>query len=92
MKIFTVYDVKAEAYLQPYFSSTTATAQRAFQAAANNVDHDFNRFAEDYTLFEIGEWIEHEGTIQMLEAKKPLGNALAYIRPVNPVTEVEATG
>lgn len=78
MKIFTVYDAKAETYLQPFFSQNEATAQRAFQAAATDEDHDFSKFAEDYTLFEIGAWNDEGGEIKTLEAKKPLANAIQY--------------
>ena len=56
MRIFAIYDSKAEAYLQPFFSPTKATAIRSFTQAANDEKTDFYRFAEDYTLFEIGEW------------------------------------
>lgn len=87
MKIFTVYDVKAEAYLQPYFSVTTATAVRAFQAAANNTEHDFHRFAEDYTLFEIGTWDEATGDIVQFKAMIPLGTALQHIVPAHLVPD-----
>ncbi len=91
MKVFTVYDVKAEAYLQPYFSVTTATAVRAFTAAANNVDHDFHRFSEDYTLFEIGTWDEFSGDFIQFKAKIPLGTALQHIVPAHLVPNLEET-
>lgn len=57
-KIFSVYDAKAGAYLKPIFARNSAVALRMFEAAVNQEDHDFHRFAEDYTLFEIGEWDE----------------------------------
>lgn len=79
MKIFTVFDIKANCYLQPFFSQTEGTAIRAFQQAANDQEHDFHKFAEDYTLFELGEWHERSGQINMLPAIKPLGNAIQYI-------------
>lgn len=88
MKIFTVYDAKAEAYLQPFFSSTDGTAMRAFQAAATDAEHDFGKFAEDYTLFEIGQWDETEGSITMLDAKKPLANAIQF-RTTSPVAYLQ---
>lgn len=63
MKIFTVYDSKAKAYLQPFFSRTDATAVRDLKAAANTHDHQFNKYAEDYTLYVIGEFDEITGKI-----------------------------
>lgn len=94
MKIFTVFDIKANAYLMPWFSPTEGTAIRSFQQAANDQDHDFYKYAEDYTLFELGEWHEKSGTIMMLPAIKPLGNAIQFITttPITPIAPVEGTG
>ncbi len=78
MKVFSVYDEKAEAYLIPIFQLTTAVAVRAFAHAANSENHDFSRFAGDYTLFEIGVWDDKSGTIEFLAAHTNLGNALSY--------------
>lgn len=77
--IFTVFDSKAEAFLQPYFSPTEGTAIRAFASAANDKDHQFSRYAADYTLFQIGSWDDLDGTITMYPAKLPLGTALEHI-------------
>lgn len=86
-KIFTVYDAKAEAYLQPFFARNEGVAQRMFHQASLDEEHDFCRHAEDYTLFEMGVWNEDEGTIKMYEAMRPLGNALQFKRPVSLVEE-----
>ena len=78
MGVFAIYDSKAEAFLQPWFSPTKATAIRSFSQAANEETSDFNRFAEDYTLFEIGSWEPASGVLVMSEAKVPLGTALEF--------------
>lgn len=80
MKIFTVFDVKAERYIQPFFSPTEGTAMREFRMAANDEDHSFCKYAEDYTLFLMGEWDDENGVIDMLVAMKPLGNALQFMQ------------
>jgi len=81
MKVFSVYDVKAEAYLPPWVAQTTAVALRRFQATAQDANSDFARFAADYTIFEIGEWDEDSGSIVMYEAKHNLGTALQFTQP-----------
>ncbi len=80
MKIFSVYDDKADAYTQPFFATTAGVAIRQFQQAANEEGHQFNRHAADYTLFELGEFDEHTGAIYAIDggALKPHGNALQY--------------
>ena len=81
-KVFTVYDSKAEAYMQPFFSPTTGLAIRSFSEVANNKDHAFSKYPEDYTLFEIGEFNDIDGSIKMLDAKKSIGIALDYVQQV----------
>lgn len=84
MKVFSVYDVKAEAYLPPWVAQTTAVALRRFEATAGEPNSDFARFAADYTIFEIGEWNEDNGSIVMYEAKHNLGTALQFLQgPTN---------
>ncbi|AXH72221.1 MAG: nonstructural protein [Microviridae sp.] len=78
MKIYSVYDSKAEAYIQPIFSTNKATAIRSFAQAANDENTEFNRHAADYTLFEIGTWDEITGLITPDETKTPLGSALEH--------------
>lgn len=79
LKMFTVYDSKAEAFLQPFYAQTTGVAIRIFTAAANDAGHDFNRYAGDYSLFEIGEFDQQSGTLYPLEAQENLGLAITYI-------------
>lgn len=76
--IYTVYDVKAEAYLPPFFLQTDAVAKREFRKAANNPEHAFCVNAEDYTLFKIGTW--SDVTAEMTpHPPKSLGVALEYL-------------
>jgi len=63
MEIFTVYDSKAEAYLQPFFLKTKAMAIREITDAANNPEHQFGKYPQDYVLFHIGSYNEDTATI-----------------------------
>lgn len=78
-KIFTVYDSKAEAYLQPFFAETTGIATRDFEAAANDETHQFAKHAGDYTLFELGTFAEDTGQFTNLTTPINLGLALTYM-------------
>lgn len=80
MKMFAVYDSKAEAYLQPFFMPTKGQAIRAFQAAANKEGHDFNVYSADFTLFEIGEYDDSNGVVTPLPHKLNLGGAHEHIK------------
>lgn len=54
--IFSVFDSKAQAFLPPFFCVTRGVAVRNFRQAVLTAGHDFQRFASDYTLFELGEF------------------------------------
>ena len=78
-KVYAVYDSKAEAYLDPFYMMTDGLAIRAFQSAANDAQHDFHRFAADYTLFRIGSYHPETGFFTQDEAHTNLGTALQYV-------------
>ncbi len=77
--VFSVFDSKVGAFLTPFFCRNRAVALRSFTSAAQDVGSDFNRYAGDYTLFEIGEWMPEEGKWSPLEAKVNLGLASQFL-------------
>lgn len=79
LQVFAVYDSKAEAYLQPIFCVNRAVAIRSFTLAAQQEGHDFNRYAADYTLFQLGEWDPYSGNFNLLEKHSNLGKAAEFI-------------
>lgn len=79
LKMFTVYDAKAEAYLPPMFLTTKGLATRSFAAAVNDKGHDFNKYATDYSLYEIGEYDDSKGIVTMHAERMPLGSANEYL-------------
>lgn len=79
-QVFSIHDSKAEAFIQPFFSATIKTAMREFEQAVNTVDHQFNRFAGDYTLFHLGSFDSSTGRFEELEASANLGVALTYLK------------
>ena len=78
LKIFAIFDSKAEAYLPPFMMQATGLAIRTFQDMACDPKHQVGAHPEDYTLFEIGEYSQHDASIDMLEAKVPLGTGIEY--------------
>lgn len=84
-KIFAVYDSKAEAYVDFWLSPTTATAVRAFEAAAQDEGHEFHQFAADYTLMELGEWDNLNAEFTIRNAPFNLGTALTYRKALTDV-------
>jgi hypothetical protein len=79
VKVFSVYDSKAEAYLRPMFLQTKGLALRSFIEAVNDPKQDIHRYAADFTLFELGEWDDETGTMEMLPHRRNLGCALEFL-------------
>lgn len=77
-KMFTVYDSKLEAYLQPFFMASKGQAIRAFTDSVNDTTTQFNKHPEDFTLFEIGEYDDSKGQVSNLITPNSLGVALEY--------------
>jgi len=82
LKIFSVFDSKAGAFLQPFFSINVATASREFMSAAQDASHAFHRHSGDYELFLLGEWDQYEGMLKMYETKQSLGLASMFLNTV----------
>lgn len=85
MKIFTVYDSKAAAYLLPFYSENQQTAIRSFEGAVNDPDHQFNKFPQDFNLFELGSWNQSTAKFKLHKAPVHLGLAIEY--KTNPIAQ-----
>lgn len=84
LEMFAVFDVKAEAYLQPFFAMSTGVAVRMFEEAASDREHAFYKHAEDYTLFKVGEFYQDSGQLVPSDVLIPLGNAMQFRKIVEP--------
>jgi len=51
MKMFSCYDSKAEAYMQPFFMNAKGQALRAFADLVNDGQSQFSKHPEDFVLF-----------------------------------------
>lgn len=76
--VYTVYDSKAEAYLQPFYFSAKGQAIRAFTDMANDQNHQFYKHPEDYTLFELGSWEDSTASFHVLATPNSMGLALEF--------------
>lgn len=78
IKIFSVYDSKAEAFLPPLFMQSVGVARRSFGAAINEVGSDFNKYPGDFTLFELGEFNDSTAEFVLHDAPISLGVGVTY--------------
>jgi len=78
-KVYTVYDAKIEAYMNPFLMQTKGQAIRAFQDTINGKESQFSKHPEDFTLFEIGEYDDNKGHYTMHDVKISMGGAWEFV-------------
>lgn len=77
LEMFAVYDEKVKAFGVPIFVQHEGVAVRSFTATVWDSSTDFNKFAEDYTLFHLGTYDPDTGACQSLLAPRMVLSALS---------------
>jgi len=54
IELFSVYDMAAKRYMDPFPAPTIEFALRGFKDAVGTADHQFAKYPEDYSLFHVG--------------------------------------
>lgn len=75
-KMFAVRDSKANAFLQPFFSSANGSAIRALADAVNDGKSPIALHPEDYILYEVGTFDDNLGVIEPVSPIKLLAMAV----------------
>lgn len=89
LNIYTIYDQKAKAYLQPFFLTSDGQAIRMFMDNINSKDENtISNHPADYTLFKIGHYNDHDGHIESLPPR-PMGNGLEYMTDNSPISAIQ---
>lgn len=63
-KMYTIYDQKAEIYLDPFAFPTHGAALRAFGATVNDTESNIGKNPADYNLFYVGEWDDNSAVFE----------------------------
>lgn len=61
LKVFSVRDEKVEAFMTPFYGRARGEAMRSFLNAVADEGHQFAKNADDYVLYEIGEFDDQSG-------------------------------
>lgn len=78
--ICSVYDSKAEGFLQPFFAGNEAIAIRMFSTKVNEPHHVFNSNPGDFTCFALGEFDVQTGKFELLGAPENLGVGTQFLK------------
>lgn len=69
MKMYSIYDTKAEIYGNPVCIRTDGEARRQFGVLATDNQTEIGRHPEDFLFYRIGEWNPNDG---LMTATPPL--------------------
>lgn len=78
LKIFTIYDSKANSFLQPFYCPNQSVAIRHFAHAANDPSTDIGRYPEDFNLHEIGTFDTDSGDLAITTPAISHGMAIQF--------------
>ncbi len=76
--VFTVYDAKAEYFMQPLFWRSVGEALRSFEDEVQNPESMLSKHPGDFTLYQIGEYDQATGGI-IAQPPFGLGTGLEYV-------------
>lgn len=95
VRYYSVYDKAVGAYLPPFAARQKMEAIRSFADAVGDDKHQFNRHADDYVLFELGEFDDASGRFSSVEPVRVI-SALEclteQLRPSESVDQVKTRG
>lgn len=77
--VFSVYDSKVEAFMNPFFMNSKGEAIRAFSDTVADSKHPFAKHPADYTLFCLGTFDNSTGEFDRLSTPQSLGLAIEFI-------------
>lgn len=80
LRIFSVYDQKAQAFMPPFYVPRPEMAMRSFQECANDPAHQFFRSPADYTLYCLGTFDDDSAQFTLEAQPLNLGTALTVKR------------
>lgn len=78
-KVYSIYDSKAEAYMQPFYAETAGLALRTFSNAANSPESVIGKYPSDFILFEVATFDDKTGSFDSYKQPKNLGLAVEYV-------------
>lgn len=87
MKIFTIYDSKVDTYLQPFFMRTVGEVERSLGSLVSDPEHNFCKYAEDFTLFELGTFNEDTAEINLLNTPHSISLLVQYKNKPTPASD-----
>lgn len=78
--IYTIRDQKAKCYNRPFFLKEDGEAEREFDRLVNDKSSFINQYPDDYDLYKVGTWNDHDGVIVPLDTPQHMRKAVQHIK------------
>lgn len=80
LKVYSVFDMKANAFGQPFFFHQHGQAMRAIMDATSDPQSMLSRHPADFALYCIGTWDDQTGRLEC-QAPDHLGLVVSFLPP-----------
>ena len=77
-KVLGIFDSKTNAFFPPNYMRTIGEMERALERHCNDPEHNFCKYAEDFTLFEFGTWDDSNGKFTLLPTPHSIALLVQY--------------
>lgn len=85
LKVFSVHDLKAGAFMSPFFTPSRGIAIRAFCEAAADRNNNIGKYPAEHALFYLGDFDDSTGVFSNASpAPENLGLAAGMIADLSP--------
>lgn len=81
LKVFSVFDEKAQVFGQPFFLPHNGIALRSFSDLVQDSQTSINRHPEDFKLYLIGSYDDNSGSLNPVAQPEFLANATDFVKP-----------
>lgn len=67
LNVYTIKDIKAETFGNPFYSANDNTAKRSLEQASKDPNTTISQYPEDFVLYKLGQWDDETATISTLD-------------------------
>lgn len=89
LRMYSIYDLKTEVFFPPLFAHNAGDAMRQLSIRASDPNSMFNRFPEDYRLYDIGDFDDVSAKIEYPNAPSFICNVTDVVKKKEEVKQDE---
>ena len=79
LNVYSIYDTAAKAFATPFFVPNDGLAIRAFSDNVNSPESQINKHPEQFILYKIGTFSDHDAKLDHFDPVVNMGTALTFL-------------